>query len=68
MLLMLGAWIAISFIAVTLFALGAAIGRRRAWEEGYRSGRRDAVAAAQVPALSGSRLASRARRATRARS
>jgi hypothetical protein len=67
MLLMLGAWIAISFIAVTLFALGAAIGRRRAWEEGYRSGRRDAVAAAQVPAR-GSRLSSRARRTTRARS
>lgn len=67
MLLMLGAWIAISFIAVTLFALGAAIGRRRAWEEGYRSGRRDAVAAAQVP-VRGSRLSSRPRRTTRARS
>lgn len=35
-----GVWLGISLVAVFMFALGAALGRRGAWEEGYRLGLR----------------------------
>lgn len=31
-------WLGISLVAVFMFALGAALGRRGAWEDGYRCG------------------------------
>lgn len=40
LILGVGAWLGISLVAAFMFALGAALGRRGAWEEGYQLGLR----------------------------